>query len=475
MNDFFTAADLTGLPRHGLVVVGFSGGADSTALAHWLMGKIDPERMVLAHLNHMLRGEEAEHDEAAVRAFAGQMGLRLVVSRQDVKALAEQQGMGLEECGRELRYRFFQSLVTGEDDRVLTAHTADDNAETVLFHLTRGTGLSGLCGIPYRRGNILRPLLRVSREEIEAYCKQFGLSFVTDSSNFSGAFARNKIRLEVLPILKELNPRLIQSMSQTAELLTRDRQFLKAEGEKLLAAAKTEYGLSVSVLRDAEEALQRTALRLWLAENGCTEPEKKHLDALLLCLGQGGAVSLPGDLTVRRAQGVLSLSGNREAQPFSVTISLSEQTEEVPFSAKLSLPGNRTLILEEKPVEDTKNSGKEWKKVHNLLFQNALDYDIMFGNLLTGRTLTVRTRREGDRFSPAGRKVTKSLKQVFQEQGMPPARRESAVLLELDGTLIFCEGAGAAEGFQVTGKTRRALFVTVLEHEEGIIGREWTW
>ncbi|MCH5353723.1 MAG: tRNA lysidine(34) synthetase TilS [Acutalibacter sp.] len=460
MNEvFFAAGDLSGLPDRGLAVVGFSGGADSTALVHWLKGKIEPSRMVLAHLNHMLRGEEAEHDEACVREFSRKMGLRLVVSRQDIKALARERGMGLEECGRAARYAFFQSLVTGEDDRILTAHTADDNAETILLNLCRGTGLSGLCGIPRQRGNILRPLLSVSREEIEAYCKHFDLPFVTDSTNLTAEFARNKVRLEVLPVLKELNPRVIQTIGQTALLLERDRQFLKTEGEKLLIAAQREYGLSVAVLQDAEEALQRTALRLWLGKNGCTEPKKKHLDALLLCSKQGGTVSLPGNLTARCAQGVLSLSENREAQPFSLTVSLSEQSL---FPKKIPLPDGRTLLLEEKPVEDTKNSGKEWKKVHNLLFQNAVDYDIILANLAV-KELIVRTRREGDRFSPAGRKVTKSLKQVFQERGMPPDFRRSAVLLELGGELIFCQGAGAAEGFQVTEKTRRALFVTVLQ------------
>ena len=134
--------DLSGLPQQGLVVVGFSGGADSTALAHWLMGQVDPDRLVLAHVNHQLRGEEAERDEAAARQFAGRFGLRFAVFREDVAALAKREGLGLEECGRQVRYRFFHSLASGEEDRILTAHNANDNAETVLeisdllYHLT---------------------------------------------------------------------------------------------------------------------------------------------------------------------------------------------------------------------------------------------------------------------------------------------------------------------------------------------------
>lgn len=454
----FAAGDLSGLPEQGLAVVGFSGGADSTALAHWLAGKIDSRRIVLAHVNHMLRGEEAERDEAAARAFARKQGLRLVVSREDVKALAAQSGMGLEECGRSVRYRFFQSLLTGEDDRILTAHTADDNAETMLLNLCRGTGLAGLCGIPGKRGNILRPLLRVTRQEIEEYCAFHVLSYVTDSSNLSSEFARNRIRLEVLPVLKELNPRLIYSMSQTAGLLEQDRRFLSAEGEKLLADAAGEYGLSAAVLRNAPRALQTEALRLWLKRLGCGEPEKKHLEAVLCCLTEGGAAMLPGDLVVRCAQGVLSAAKREAAQSFSITVSLEELGQRELL--KIPLPDGRTLVFEKKVVEREENSEKREQKIHNLLFKNALDYDIIATNLV------VRTRREGDKFAPAGRKVTKSLKQVFQECGMPASRRGSAVLLEIGGALAFCEGAGAAQGFGVTEATRTVLTVTVQQKRE---------
>lgn len=454
----FAAGDLSGLPEQGLAVVGFSGGADSTALAHWLAGKIDPRRIVLAHVNHMLRGEEAERDEAAARAFARKQGLRLVVSREDVKALAAQGGMGLEECGRAVRYRFFQSLLAGEDDRIFTAHTADDNAETMLLNLCRGTGLAGLCGIPEKRGNILRPLLRVTRQEIEEYCALHNLSYVTDSSNLSGEFARNRIRLEVLPVLKELNPRLIYSMSQTAGLLEQDRRFLSAEGEKLLADAMGEYGLSAAVLRNAPRALQTEALRLWLKRLGCGEPEKKHLEAALCCLTEGGAAMLPGDLVVRCAQGVLSAAKREAAQPFSIPVSLKELGQRELL--KIPLPDGRTLVFEKKVVEREENSERREQKIHNLLFKNALDYDIIATNLV------VRTRREGDKFAPAGRKVTKSLKQVFQECGMPASRRGSAALLEIGGTLAFCEGAGAAQGFEVTEATRTVLTVTVQQKRE---------
>lgn len=442
------AADLSGLPGSGLIVVGFSGGADSTALAHWLMGKVDPARIVLAHVNHMLRGEEAERDEAAAREFARRTGLRFVVSKTDVGALAKQRGMGLEECGRAVRYEFFGSLAKGENDRILTAHNADDNAETMLLNLCRGAGLDGLCGIPRQRGKILRPLLRVSREEIEEYCRVNGLSFVTDSSNLSGEFARNRVRLQVMPVLRELNPRFAEAAAQAAELLGRDREFLREEAEKLIERAKKPYGLDAAVLLEAPEAVSARALKCWLGRQGCGRLEKKHLDEARACLEYGGAVQLPGGVTVRLAQGVLSAVREGAAEPFSLAVKLPERFEE---AEKTALPGGKVLILEKRrgPFINSK------QKIHNLYFKNALDYDIITG------TLAARTRREGDRFSPAGGAGSKSLKRVFQECGMPAGLRNGAVLLECGGKLAWCEGAGVSREFQVMERTRTALVVTL--------------
>lgn len=446
--ELLVAADLSGLPGSGLVVVGFSGGADSMALAHWLAGKVDSARIVLAHVNHMLRGEEAERDEAAAREFARRTGLRFIVSKTDVKALAKQKGMGLEECGRTVRYDFFESLAPGENDRILTAHNADDNAETVLLNLCRGAGLDGLCGIPHRRGKILRPFLKVSREEIEEYCCINGLPFVTDSSNLSGEFVRNRVRLEVMPVLRELNPRFVEAVSQAAELLGRDREFLREGAERLIERAERPYGMDAAALLDAPEAVSARALKVWLERQGCGRLEKKHLDEVRACLENGGAAQLPGGVTVRRAQGILSAVREGAAEPFSLAVRLPRNFGE---AEKMRLPGGKVLILEKKQVFPEKNG----QKIHNLLFKNALDYDIIT------RTLVARTRREGDRFSPAGGSGSKSLKQVFQECSMPAGLRNSAVLLECAGKLAWCEGAGASREFQVTERTCAVLAVTL--------------
>ena len=437
------SADLSALPPEGLLVVGFSGGADSTALAHYLSEHVAKERILLAHLNHMLRGAEAERDEASVRAFAQSRGLRLTVSRVDIAALAKQKGVGIEACGREARYAFFASLAPGEHDRILTAHHADDLAETMLLNLSRGAGLEGLCGIPKERGKILRPLLHVTREEIERYCADHALPFSEDSTNASAEYARNLIRLEVMPLLRRLNPQVTRALLQTANLLSKDRDLLREQGEELLKEARRPYGLSAEVLLDAPLSLRARAVKLFLEESGCENLEKKHLDAALLCLSEGGAAQLPNGVTVRRGQGLLSAVRKAEQTPFSCPLSLG----------RTKLPNGKTVVLEQRPAADLRDG----KKINNLYFKKAIDCAIMTGSL------TARTRREGDRFSPAGRGCTKPLKQVFQDCGMPPDLRGSALLLELDGQIVFCEGVGPAEGFQVTEHTKEVLLVTVEE------------
>ena len=437
--------DLSGLPQQGLVVVGFSGGADSTALAHWLMAQVDPDRLVLAHVNHQLRGEESQRDEAAARQFAGRFGLRFAVFREDVAALAKREGLGLEECGRQVRYRFFHSLAAGEEDRILTAHNANDNAETVLLHLCRGASLPGLLGIPYCRGKILRPFLKVSRREIEQYCREQGLSYVTDSTNLCREYARNRLRLEAVPALEEVNPGFLEAVSRMAETLSQDQAFLDGEARALLERCRVPWGLDGRLLREAPAALKSRVLLAFWEEREGPSLEKKHLDALYRCLERGGETDLPGGVRARMAQGVLSLEEPEQPETFSVDAALGSTL----------LPGGKELLLEVKTLP----KGPDRPKIHNLLFKNALDYDIITGNL------RARSRLPGDRFSPAGRRVSKSLKQLFQENKVPLSQRDRTVLLEADGRLAFCEGVGPAEGFQVTDRTERALLVELRQRE----------
>lgn len=451
MSEGLNGASLAGVPPRGRLVVGFSGGADSTALAHWLMAQTGRERILLAHVNHLLRGEEAERDQAFVESFARRHGLALEVLRADVGALARKEGLGVEECGRQVRYDFFHRLAAGEEDRILTAHNADDNAETILLNLCRGAGAQGLCGIPAQRGKILRPLLRTSREEIEAYCQDHGLDYVTDSSNLANDYARNRVRNQVVPLLRELNPRFVQAAGQAAELLRVDQAYLDQEARTLLAAAENQWGLEAKALLRAHPAVRGRALKQYLEQAGCRRLEHKHLVLAEEVLA-GGGCDLPGGIRLHCAQGVLWAG---RPQPPAGPFEMPAGPGETP------LPGGGWLVLRQKSLSETENR----EKIQNLLFKNALDYDIMDGSLM------VRNRRPGDRFRPAGRGCSKPVRQIFQELRMPPPLRDRAPLLVCRGEIAWCPGAGAGEGFQATGRSKR-IWIVEMKEERGYDRRE---
>lgn len=444
---FLPGADTSGLEGEGLLVVGFSGGADSTALCHWLLSQAGKERILLAHVNHLLRGEESRRDQAFAEEFARERGLSLRVLEADVAALSRERGLGTEECGRQVRYEFFYRLASGEGDRILTAHNADDNAETILWNLCRGAGLDGLCGIPPKRGKVLRPLLRVTREEIERYCAAQGLRFVTDSTNLKEDYTRNRIRHQILPVLRELNPRFVESAGQASRLLSRDREYLLGEARSLLETARNDWGLEARALLHSHPSIMSRALRLFMQERGCSEPEQRHVERAMELLWKGGGMDLPGKVELRCAQGVVWAGRRRGAVPYELPLKLG----------KTPLPGGGILLLREKTLPETEKP----EKIQNLLFKNSLDYDIMT------RTPVLRTRRPKDRFNPVGRSGTRSLKQIFQEQRIPAALRERVPLLACGEEIAWCPGAGAGEGFQVTEETKRVLEIGWnLEEEE---------
>lgn len=438
------------LPGEGLLIVGFSGGADSMALAHWLTGRVAKGRILLAHVNHLLRGDEAERDQAAAEAFAREHGVEIRVLRADVKKLSAERGIGTEECGRQVRYEFFHRLAPGEDDRILTAHNADDNAETILLNLCRGAGLDGLCGIPRERGKVLRPLLGVSREEIEAYCRENGLEYVTDSSNLTDDYTRNRVRHQVLPVLKELNPRFVQAACKAAGLLREDREYLDSRARELLESSRNQWGLEAAVLLGAGRSVRGRAVKLFLEQAGGSQLERRHVEEALLLLEHGGGADLPG-VSVRCAQGVLWAGRGAAGGSFEMAARLGENL----------LPGGERLVLREKILVKAENP----EKIQNLLFKNALDYDIMTGLAASPpEGMILRSRRPGDRFTPAGRGVSKPIKQIFQELRVPGPLRDGVPLLVCGGEIAWCRGAGAGERFRVTERTKRVLTV---ETEDG--------
>ena len=404
------------IPAGSRVLCAVSGGADSMCLLHLLWSRRAELgiEVCAAHYEHGLRGEEALRDAAFVTDWCGSRDISCTVEHGDVKAYAAETGQGVEAAARELRYAFLQR--TAEElgcDLIATAHNADDNAETLLLHLCRGSGTAGLGGIPPVRGNIVRPLLGCTRPEIEAYLKEAGVSHVKDSSNGNDAYARNLLRHRVTPVLRELNPAFAAAAGRTAALLRQDEDCLQA-----LAAAFVEGHFDgESLPLDALDALH-PAIASRVLRALCPETlEQKHVNAALaLCRGTERALlDLPG-VRLRREQGRLWFS-----------------MEESPSIPERELVPGETLAIPELGIRLHTMFTDPYEEIHGLFKTYSFKYANICGRLFcTGR-------RPGDRLRVAGRGCSKSLKALFTEAGMTRSQR--------DRTLVLRDGEGILAAF----------------------------
>ena len=267
-----------------------SGGADSVALlfAMYLLREKLGIQLRAAHFNHHLRGEESQRDEDFVRNFCDFYDIALTVGQGNVTPGEK----GLEAAARDARYAFLQTL----PGKIATAHTADDNAETVLMHMVRGTGLKGLGGIAPVRGDLLRPMLLVTRQQVMDFVREYSLPFVEDSSNATDAFLRNRLRHNVMPLLKQENPKLSENLSAMALRLREDEAALTEKWD-------FSQGLSVDAVRDAAPAIKNRMLSRFLEYCGVKEPAANHIrlaESLACSENPSARASFPGGVTVSR-------------------------------------------------------------------------------------------------------------------------------------------------------------------------------
>ncbi len=426
---------LAGLEPDAPVLLAFSGGADSVALLDMLVKEYPNAPILLAHVNHGIRGEEALRDRTFCEAIAKERGLEIAILDADVPTLAKERGQSLEEAAREVRYAFFADLMKERNIPLLvTAHHADDHLETILFRLARGTGLSGLSGItpirPFATGHLVRPLLGFSKADILIYCEEQALDFVTDSTNADTTYARNRIRAEVVPVLESLYADVSHRTVRMSAELAEDDAYLREVAEQLLVKNTTADGISIKALREAHHAIRRRALQMWFEEERNASLEAVHLQALFNLVESGdktARVALPTEVSAYcTARGRLSLTKTKPQPVGEYTLPLTIGETKIP---------NTEISICVTPIE---KPAKLEKSEENILILMGEWKDLQ-------QTLTWRNRREGDLILRG--KMHRQLRRLWAEKGIPTEWRRALPLLCRGEEIVWAPFVGTADDF----------------------------
>ena len=413
------------------------------ALFHFLCTKREEWNLCLraAHVNHGIRGVEAEEDASFVRSVCARWNVEL-----DEIVLVPPRDHADEAWARAERYAFLEQCAKKHHARVATAHTRSDQAETVLLNLARGSAVKGAAGIPPVRGFFVRPLLEVSREEVLDYLERKELPYRTDSTNLDCNYTRNAIRWEVLPVLERARPGAVQALARFAANMEQLSEYLSQQAGKLLCEARlsgAEY--DAEIMRAAPPVVCRAALAELIAQR-----EKQEKTALTEqaydVLRKGGALQIGTNCVLRVSQGRLRLEPPKIPQEEG-TLPLEPGT--------FSLPGNLLLKIEFFPVENVVVLGKDEEKAFNFYADCA--------RIL--RTAQFRTRRPGDLFSPPGCRCSKLLKKLYSQAKISPVMRAVLPVLAQGSRVLWAADFGFAEGLAITADTKQAVKITLRQME----------
>lgn len=404
------------------VIVALSGGADSVCLLHNFstICKKYNIKLMACHVNHHLRGKESDKDMKFCRELCRQNDIEIFIKEADVDALSKEQKLSHEECGRNVRYEFFNSLSEKYNAKIATAHNADDNTETVIYNLTRGASLKGLSGIPKIRGSIIRPLINSTRQEIEAYCKTYGLVYVTDSTNLTDEYTRNKIRHKVIPVLKEINPSVAHTVLQMNNSLSEISEYLEKSAVLLLRIASSNDGYLTNKLNEANAVILRQAIAYLFNENGFSSYSRKHIDEVLSVIRNGGKANLKKNLTAVNKQGLFRIV-KLENNDF-----YSREVQE-----------NKSYVYKDKVISLEKVDILKYNEAHPSI--NYVSSEILSKKLL------LRNRLAGDIIYLKDRKITKSLKKLMNEKKVPEEKRDKLLVLACDNEVFWIEGIALSE------------------------------
>ena len=444
------------------IVVGVSGGADSVCLFSVLLElqrRYELELFVV-HVHHGIRGEEADRDEQFVEKLAKKYQISYYPFWKDIPGLAKKRGLTEEEAGRMVRYEaFYEVLKKVNANKIAVAHNQNDCAETVLFQLFRGSGLKGMCGIPPKRDEIIRPLLSVDRKSIEKYLAERGQEYCIDRTNFEDEYTRNKIRLSILPTAEEeINDKAVEHIAKTAQLLREVEAYLRRNVEKvakeIVSEKNGQYFIKLKDLSGQDIVIQRELVKLVLTKTAgkAKDIEAKHVESvLLLTTNQSGKkVNLPYQIVVRREYEYLVFEKKSKEKELEL------EKKDIFYEL---IPG-KTYKIEEAGVDIClsleKTEGK-WQEIPQNTCVKWFDYDKI------DKSICVRNRKNGDFFQVNAAGGTKKLKDYFIDKKIPRNERDEILLLADGSHIIWIFGDRISEKYKVTETTQNILKITITE------------
>ncbi|TLX78434.1 tRNA lysidine(34) synthetase TilS [Labilibacter sediminis] len=428
-----------GVDKQQKVLVALSGGADSIALLHLLLH--EGIQVCAAHCNFTLRGEESDADEDFVTTECRKLGVELYVKRFDTTEYAKDKGISIEMAARDLRYSWFQELmISANADFLATGHHKDDSVETFFLNLLRGTGIKGLTGIKPRTDKLIRPMLGISRKEIELYCRENGIAFRVDASNMDSIYTRNKIRNEIIPLFKEINPSFNQTMEENIQRLAQVNQYFENSvssiKEELIVEQDNKVLISLShVTRFTDPELVLFEVLHPYGFNAAVVKE------IVECISQGvsGKQFFSKDYRIIKDRFnliLLPIESKEEDGPFY--INLDDDNLQKPVSISL-----------------LKDINAENYKIEKDSAVAQFDADLL------SYPLTLRRWKQGDVFRPLGMKHFKKLSDFFIDIKLSIADKENAWLLLSGDDVIWVVGYRTDDRYKITSKTKKVAKFTL--------------
>lgn len=422
------------------VLCAVSGGADSVALLYCLKELSEQMGFTLkaAHFNHGIRGDEADADEMFVKVLCERLNIRCFFGRADVPRYAQENGYTCEQAGRILRYDFFNTI---NADRIATAHHMDDQAESIMLHITRGSGLAGLCGIRYERGKIIRPLLDVRRWEIERYLSERGAAYCIDSTNLTESGTRNKLRLSIIPqITDKINPRFTETLCEMAKIIRSEDDYMQSLAEAALRNCTVDNGYIKSKLKALDMPIRRRALIIAMQRAGAyADIEQKHVLIAedMLSARTGAIAELPHINIYIEYDKICFVKKEKYSEIFTDT----------EFSVAFTVGDTET------PIGCVTAEITEGNEFVSLPYTSFVDADKLPDNLL------IRSRRAGDMIAPVG-SGNKKLKDFFIDKKISRNERNMPLLCHENEVLCII-GMAVSKSVMITEKTSSMIKLTL--------------